>query len=591
MDILYKKPNIKFIIEYPNRQIEKKIDIYYESQNDMLEIYQPSITIEEFDTVYIIFQHEDKTARLYLEGLELIPEKYVQLDENGDPFLLPGEQKCPLYIHDSEFYPIRVGKYRLKVRYSDKEYFGLIQVDPKHLSINEWEILKNDLESELRGLAQDLIRKNIGLGTYTPSAIPVEKLYKFLVINKYSDSIIGALIDLKERPNYKIVKSYKKEKLFKIKEIDYRTIKDYLIKGTEADKYLVARRIISFDLQENRWLKKIIKYYENELNAFQNLIFESKKMIREEIEELKRYQIYNNVKAQINVKESLIEQLLSYNMTVEKILRISNIIKTQSWYSEISALKDGTIPHVLIMDSRYSIMYRLYRELNNNEFKIEFNHEYSYAWKLTSKLYEIWCFVKICTMITTMPLNFEAQGWLFESKKDQLIIPMLKPGTCIMFKNNNCLLKLYFDTPIPKGSAQTDIDENPIYTNDTHTRPDARLDIYVDNIYIRSIIFEFKYRTINNFWYKTNNTTSYNQIISYRHHPISCYTRGLPELQAKEIKAISEVWVFYPTGENKKIIEKSDQGIKLIRLKPDEDNKEIVENLNELIKSIINEKR
>jgi hypothetical protein len=587
------KPNIKFVIEYPNRQIEKPLVDFYDSQDDMLNQYNSSIAIEEFDSVYISFEDKDETARLYLEGLELIPEKFVSLDENGDPYLMPNKEKCPLYLYDSEFYAVRVGKYKLCVKYTNREYFALIEVIPKHLTVNEWELIKNDLESELRGLAQDLIRRNIGLGEYAMSSVPVEKLYKFFVIKKHAESIIGALIDLKDKPNYKIVKLYNKVERSKSIEVDMVTIKDYLVKGAEKDKYLAPHREMSYDLQENRWLKKIIELYECELRDFQNILCASEKMILDEIDSLQNYLNQKSTRAEINAKSLLLKQLESYNMISEKTLKISNIIKTQPWYLELSPMKDGTIPHILVMDTRYSTMYKLYQELNNDEYKIKFDSEYSYAWKLTNKLYEMWCFIKIARMLAGPIIEFKAKGWIFDHNEEQLIIPMLKTGTCIQFTKDNCLLKLYYDTTIPRRMADTNLKDNPIYTVEVHNRPDARLDIYLDNKFMRSIIFEFKYRTIRNFWNRSNNTTSYSQIISYRHNTISAYTQGLPASIAREMRAVSEVWTFHPTGEAEGVdqkIEKIDEGIKIIRLKPNEDDSKIVTELNNSINNVILEK-
>lgn len=583
------KSFICFLTEYPNnRTIEKTVERFYDSQKDMLNCYQASICIKEFDTIYLHFENEDQMARLYMEGLELIPDQYILLDENDEPYLLPSKDRYPLYLQNSEYYPFRVGKYQIRLVSSKGESFALLEVLPKHLTENEWEILKNDLESELRGLAQDLIRKNIGLGDRNLSSTPVEKLYKFFVITKYADSMIGALIDLKERANYKIEKKYSKVESLRIKEIDNVTIRDYLVKGTEKEKYLVPNRKISYDLKENQWLKRIIESYESELREFQLLIEISKQDLEAEIRTLQKYGDNKNT-GERKAKRALLEHYKDYDLMAERILKISGIIKKQPWFKDISPVKDGLVPHQLVMDARYSVMYRLYQELNSNEFKIKFDTEYAYAWKLTNKLYEMWCFIKIAKMLTDSSLDFDAKGWLFDQDEMSLIIPSLKSGTCIKFSKANCVLKLYYDKNIPSTSAETDLLNNPIYTVNSHNKPDARLDIYVDDKYINSIIFEFKYRTINSFWNKNFSTASYNQIISYRHNTISNFTKGLAMPLAKEIRAVTEVWVLHPTGksETSQLIEKSDEGIKLVRLKPNEDDSHIIEELKHSLEKCI----
>ena len=352
---------------------------------------------------------------------------------------------------------------------------------------------------------------------------------------------------------------------------------------------MVPNRVISYDIQENRWLRRIIDFYESELDTFTKLVSESKKIIEKEITSLKLYQNIKSNQLEINSKLLLINQLESYEMVTQKILKISNIVKSQSWYHEISQLKDGYIPHVLVMDTRYSLMYKLYQELNNNEFQIRLDSEYSHAWKLTNKLYEIWCYIRICRMLIGENVNFRAKEWIFDNKKNTFLVPMLMPGTCMEFTRDNCLLKLYYDAIIPRNSNKTNLESNPIYTVESHNRPDARLDIYLNGTYMRSIIFEFKYRTIKNFWHR-NNSTSYSQIISYRFNTISKFTQGLPQKIAREVRAVSEVWVFHPTGESENAeqkIEKTDEGIKLIRLKPGEDHSNIAIELNRLIERII----
>ena len=202
----------------------------------------------------------------------------------------------------------------------------------------------------------------------------------------------------------------------------------------------------------------------------------------------------------------------------------------------------------------------------------------------------MWCFIKLAKMLTEPHLNFESQGWLFDHGETSLIIPILRSDTCIQFTNERCRMKLYYDKNIPGSSIATDMSDNPIFTVNSHNKPDARLDIYVDDQYMNSIIFEFKYRTINSFWTKSFSTSSYNQIISYRHNTVSNYTKGLPVQVAREMRAVSEVWVLHPTGKTKEssqLIEKSDEGIKLVRLKPNEDDTEIIEALNNSIERII----
>ena len=54
---------------------------------------------------------------------------------------------------------------------------------------------------------------------------------------------------------------------------------------------------------------------------------------------------------------------------------------------------------MLIFDVRYNAFYKMYRELQQNNVSIQWSENYAYSWKLSSKMYEIWCFIKMCRFL------------------------------------------------------------------------------------------------------------------------------------------------------------------------------------------------
>ena len=64
----------------------------------------------------------------------------------------------------------------------------------------------------------------------------------------------------------------------------------------------------------------------------------------------------------------------------------------------MSDVTEAYIPHSFIMDTRYNTLYQMYLELRKDTFQVEFDSEFSYTWKRSSYLYEMWCFFRI--MIT-----------------------------------------------------------------------------------------------------------------------------------------------------------------------------------------------
>ena len=52
------------------------------------------------------------------------------------------------------------------------------------------------------------------------------------------------------------------------------------------------------------------------------------------------------------------------------------------------------------MDTRYNTLYQMYLELRKDTFQVEFDSEFSYTWKRSSYLYEMWCFFRICHLLS-----------------------------------------------------------------------------------------------------------------------------------------------------------------------------------------------
>ena len=448
---------------------------------------------------------------------------------------------------------------------------------------DEWKIMQEELEKEIRGLSSDIIRKNIALGDSENEVAPSKELYKFFVIKKHFNNILAALIDIKDKPNYRVEKDYKLEPLYRATYIDNITVKDYLMKGTGEEKYLVPKRVYNYDLPENRWLKKIIEVYERELRSFQKSTLKYVEYIENEIKDLEKYREQNV--AIIKAKEKALGELREYLETAKTILSISELIKSQEWYQEIREVNSMAIPHVLIYDVRYNTFYKMYKELQKDAISIKWDDGYAYSWKLSSEMYEIWCFIKMCRFLICSELGFkEASGWVFDEIKDEhILVPKLLPGTKVEFIKENLKIKVYYNLALGRNINNIDKEKEPLFSNSRHVKPDIRLDLYKDNIYWCSLIVEVKYRTIRNFW--EYDSVSKEQIMAYKNEYKSKFCRGFSneEFVVRKINPIDIVWVFNPTHNEEKIIEKRNEGIKLVQLIPGDNHENII---NELKKEI-----
>lgn len=329
-----------------------------------------NIAFREFVSVEIEFISTSVGDRLYFDGIDLLPAEICEVDDEGNLFLSPqlGE-KYSIFTYSSEYYAMRVGKYEMRIYHDGIVYYQWFNVLPKNVSDSEWKIMQKELEEEVQGLSTDIIRRNISLGDKRMESAPSKQLYKFFVIKKHFNNILTALIDLKDKPKYKVEKEYKLEPLYKATYIDNVTVKDYLTKGTGKEAYLVPKRIYNYNLPENRWLKKIIYIYENELRLFRESTLNYCAYVKEELGELKRYGDANI--ASMRAKERVITELNMYLETVKKILSVSDLIKCQDWFKQIQSVNSLIVPHVLIYDVRYNAFYKMYRELQQDNINIQ----------------------------------------------------------------------------------------------------------------------------------------------------------------------------------------------------------------------------
>lgn len=259
MDTAYKDPQFEaYLVIRPDSQYAKRINLGpWQSVSVPFNSSNVVATVEENDEIDLYFKSTDANAQLFFNALECCPITSRIQSEDGLVYCTPAEEGIKIYRSDSTDYDaLRVDTLQISVRCNSNVYISFLNVIPKQLSAQEWDIMRDDLDAEIRGLAQDIVRRNIGAGQQTEGVIPPSDLYAFLVINKNSNSIMSALLDIKDRPKYKLQKDYHLANESENKEVDTETVKHYLRKGAPNNRLLVPSRNIVYDIQENRLLKK-----------------------------------------------------------------------------------------------------------------------------------------------------------------------------------------------------------------------------------------------------------------------------------------------------------------------------------------------
>jgi hypothetical protein len=559
-----------------------------ENFDELNKCYDEKLSFKENEDLEFEFKSNNSSDKLYLDGLDLLPPYLCEVDDNGLFYVSANtNKKYVLFSNDNKHYAMSVGTFEFHIVRGNCIYRQIFKILPKQLNSDEWTVMKSDLENEITGLSADLIRRNMSLtDSGNLDYMPPDKLYKFFIIQKHFKNILAALLDLKDKPNYKIVKEYKYEPFYKSINIDYMTIRDYLKRGTVKEKYLIPKYKYDFDLPENRWLKKIINYYKNVLKEFHDSLEKYIEEVTNNIDKLKKY---NNSNAELRAKENVLEQLKKYRATSIAILNASNMLKNQEWYSTVGRVSDNQVPHVMIYDARYSAFYKMYKELLLKNFNIKWSQSYTYCWKISSKMYEIWCYIKICRFLSSKELGFKAEGWIFDNIENNMLIPDLISGTMVKFSRDNCIIKVYYDSYLKQNDLSTDKESMPVYSKNRHRRPDVRLDLYKENLYWSSLIFEVKYRTVSSFW-SSGDSGCKEQIRAYKNDILSPFCKNYSrDYSIRKLRPIDRVWVLHPSTSENQIIDKSDEGIKFVRLKPNENYSIVIDELKSEIENAFKE--
>ena len=387
MDIVSNIPfTLQLIKRYPSLSIQEATN-FREKEEELWNDKVITISMEENDEVELLFHSSDSDARLYLEALDIIPLDIsnIKEDEEGNIYRMPSKTPFTLYKSDGNYDSLRVDIFKISIVAHGKWYYGTFQILPKPMSDKEWSIMKSDLENEIRGLAQDIVRKNMGIGRHKKGDLPPQNLYNFLIIKKYATNIIASLADIADNPRYRIVTEYQQVPENKISHFNSETVKRYIMRSGSESTFKVPKKVISFDIQENRLLKKIILEYEEKLNDFIKLI--------------ETHDNSFNSGGSIQYENEWKRNMIEFREEAYKLRKITSIIKSKDWYQEVSNTTQLHIPHSFIMDVRYNTLRQILLKLKKNEIQVELEREFSYTWKRSSYMYEMWCFFKVCRIL------------------------------------------------------------------------------------------------------------------------------------------------------------------------------------------------
>lgn len=551
---------------------------------------ETAVVVKENTELGLQFICPDKKAKLYIAGLELLDNPEV--DGDGKIYLEPSEEIRILFQNYNTHYPLIPGFYPIKVVAFGEHFFSTMQIEPKQITRAQWEYMKDELEKELKGLAQDFIRNRFGLGCSNVQAIPVKLLYQFELLLKNYNKVMISLNDIDLKPRYNLKKEYKLTWLSRAKYIDEQSLRYQLTHPDKKEIIQTSFNKVDYDLLENRWLKMILINFIQLLNHFIEAVDSSIIEFEEECKKMEKYlKSQRNTQIKYYEKKKTIHILNKYREKGRLMKKNFERFCQSNWVKQVSKFKGNSFSNILNLDSRYRLIYQLYRKIVSGQFHISIESSFTSQWKKTDLLYEIWGYMHICK--TLMNIGFKPmQGWIFSYTKN-FFVPTLKPGTIVKFEKGDLTLNLVYNQAIPKKEEKTDLENIPLFSIGNHNCPDGRMDVYKEGVYIGSLIFDLKYRQLDNIWNRKNDPKLIEQLTDYKMKILSPYIYGelVPtQMKYRRYNPVSVVWGLYPSRDLslEKRSQKEWNGIvRLLRLCPGDNSSFIANELEDVINNML----
>lgn len=556
--VLFRQP------EYRQDDSEVWIKNFVTNEKELYQMSDENIPeVKENKRLSLEFTCEDESARFYMDGLDTIPYRFLEIGDDDIAYLAPSDEQMVLYDSDRKsktnpegYYPFIPGYYRIKVVVEGIAYYSWLKVKPKQITEEQWVSMRDDIEATLNGLAQDLVRKNASLGINSTLPVPIHILRKLYAIKKDFSKWIAAIKSIQSDPRMRIRKEYSLVAEGKAGEIDATSIR-YRARHPESKNYIYSpSNVRNYNLPENQWIRKILRFIVRQMNELMDYLDKHKKKVLEEIKKEKYF--HGEEHYQVRTRKQIVEELTEYERFVVRVRGEAISALRVEWIEEVDDKPPTSIPHVMHMDSRYRSLYQLYRILKNEDFQVTLDESYDFYWKRTDLLYEIWGFLQLIEGLQHEAVGFEVvKGWIFDINPNSksIQIPFLEQGTVIEFKRDDIRACLVYDETIPFKKEDT-ILTKPFFTNGPHNRPDVRIDLYEKDDFIGSIVVDFKYRPLWFIWdsnrlHSSRQTDTMRQLISYRSNLSSpfLYRQSFPN-QWQRFHSIHEVWAVYPQHED-----------------------------------------
>ncbi len=621
---------------------DTEVASFVEHLSDWDEAMHVYTMLRENVNLELRFRCEDEGARCYMDGFDGLADGRLMVDHDNEENYLGCNGLVTLYKHSTSdnYYPYIPGLYSLRVETSDgRTFYTLVKVISNRLFEAQLETMREEVEEKLKGAALDVIRKQHSPKSLEALRINPVLFRQYQVLQHYFTDIYAIVSDLAQKVRSSVAKEYQMQSAEKPAHVDVVSIQHRLKRPDTMNLVKSVQKRINYDLPENQMLKAILEKWIRLLHQFVETMDRTIKGLT-----LKSNKDYSfSISLPLERKRRLVEELKEYRGKAMRMNGALSQVKSSHWYQEVSYRKALLVPKVMFVDVRYRKLYQIDQALYGDELPVHTG--LGQQWKRTDQLYEIWGWLQVVGVVEEFGQILDGAGlgkaslegagldganlgldgssdaprdvrpvrlgdrlvheWRWaergngERVSDRLVqgsrlfgrrggplydstVEPIAKDNMIQFSFGETRLHITYDGTIPGNPEATEKFGVPIYTTGTNNNPDVRLDLFLRDVYIGTIMIDMKYRK------KHALTDSMRQLTSYADNVRSPYIYGKKRWQ--KYRPVHQVLVLFPEKHGGIEVDELDgRSISLVPLTPAEDQTVFQKTLRSLVEEMLME--
>lgn len=545
---------------------DTEVQSFVEHLSDWDETVHVYTEIRENVNLELRFRCEDRGARCYMDGFDGLGDDRLLVDSESEENYLGCNGHVTLFRHSTSdnYYPYIPGLYSLRVETSDgRTFYTLVKVISNRLFDDQLATMRSDVEGKLKGVALDVIRKQHSPKSLAALKIDPMLFRQYQVLQHYFTDIYAIVSDLAQKVRSSVAKEYQMQPAEMPAHVDVVSIQHRLKRPDTMNLVKSVQKRINYDLPENQMLKAI-------LEKWNRLLYEFVACMDTTIKGLSSRKDYSfSISLPLERKRRLVEELKEYRGKAMRMSGALSLVKSSHWYREVSYRKALAVPTVMFVDVRYRKLYQIDQALQGDEIPVHTG--LGQQWKRTDQLYEIWGWLQVVDVFGERGGDGSGRRSSFEITSKPVAIDNM-----IQYQFGDISLHITYDGTIPSHPEATDKWTVPVYTTGTNNNPDVRMDLFLREFYIGTIMIDMKYRKRHAL------TDSMRQLTSYADNVRSPYIYGKKRWQ--KYRPVHQVLVLYPEKHGGIEVEELDgKSISLVPLTPAEDQTVFQETLKWLV--------